>query len=69
MKLYELIIEDPKLTKDQKNAIAGRGKYKPKPKPKANPNAGQMGKNYMGSTPASYPDPMGLSKFKGAMNR
>ena len=56
MRIYEVVdesIETMKgLTKDQKDAIGGRGKYKPK-KPTPTPMAGQRSyHNYMQRGPA-----------------
>tara|TARA_S200000501_G_scaffold374686_1_gene424806 strand:- start:1254 stop:1478 length:225 start_codon:yes stop_codon:yes gene_type:complete len=70
MKINEVVDESIEtkagLTKDQKDAIGGRGKYKPKaPAPKTQ----KQHQQHVQFKPAQYRDPLNLGKHKGAMNR
>jgi hypothetical protein len=53
----------PKLTRDQKDAISGTGKYKPTPKPAAPTNVGRSSSTPRFSTLA-MPDPLGVNRYK-----
>ena len=55
--------EIPKLTKDQRDAISGTGKYKPTPKPAAPTNVGRSSSTPRFNTLA-MPDPMNLMRYK-----
>jgi len=73
MKIYEVTDESIEtkagLTKDQKDAIGGRGKYKPKAAPPAPPKPQKQHQMHVQFKPAQYRDPLNLGKYKGAMNR
>ena len=50
-----------KLTKDQRDAISGTGKYKPKPKPPAPSNAATSNPRF---STLSMPDPLNINRYK-----
>ena len=71
MKIYEVTDESIEtkagLTKDQKDAIAGRGKYKPKQD--RQPRKPSLTKDYTTRAPRNYNMPITSNDPTGAMSR